>query len=72
MKWIVTRGCGFLGTVPIRDLVKEGGRVVWVDNLAVGIRDGLRSITSGVEHVTLPRAAAGSVLVELLNDGGPA
>jgi UDP-glucose 4-epimerase len=62
VKWIVTRGCGFLGTVPIRDLVKEGGRVVRVaDNLAVGIRDGLRSISYGVEHITLPGAVAESV-----------
>jgi UDP-glucose 4-epimerase len=61
VKWLVTGDCGFLGTAPIRVLAKEGGRVVRVDNLAVGIRDDLRSISFGVEHITLPGAAAGSV-----------
>lgn len=62
MKWLITGGRGFLGMIPIRDLVKEGDRVARVaENLAVGIRDDLRSISSGVEHNTLPGAVAESV-----------
>ncbi|MGB3683902.1 MAG: NAD-dependent epimerase/dehydratase family protein [Rubrobacteraceae bacterium] len=42
VNWLITGGCGFLGTALIRQLVKEGGHAVRVvDNLAVGTREDL-------------------------------
>ena len=44
MNWLVTGGCGFLGTSFVRSLLKEGGHSVRVvDNLTVGTRDDLAS-----------------------------
>jgi len=40
--WLITGGCGFLGTALIADLAAEGGHAVRVvDNLSVGGRDDL-------------------------------
>lgn len=42
MKWLITGGCGFIGTSLLRDLVAEGGHAIRiVDNLSVGSRDDL-------------------------------
>lgn len=42
MKWLITGGCGFLGTSLIRRLRQEGGHSIRVlDNLTVGTRDDL-------------------------------
>lgn len=42
MKWLITGGCGFLGTSLIRRLNQEGGHSIRVlDNLTVGTRDDL-------------------------------
>jgi len=42
MNWLITGGCGFLGTNLIRSLMAEGGhRVRVLDNLAVGNREDL-------------------------------
>jgi len=64
LNWLITGGCGFIGTALIRSLMEEGGHGVRVvDNLAVGTREDLASvhefaegpgegpITSGVELV---------------------
>ena len=52
MNWLVTGGCGFLGTALVRALVAEGGHSVRVvDNLAVGERDDLEAVTP-FEEVT--------------------
>ena len=64
MNWLVTGGCGFIGTALIRSLMEEGGHGVRVvDNLVVGTRKDLASVcefeegpgegpvTSGVELV---------------------
>ena len=63
MNWLITGGCGFIGTALVRSLMDEGGHGVRVvDNLAVGTREDLASvcefeeghggsITSGVELV---------------------
>src|SRR5215217_1912694 len=58
VNWLVTGGCGFIGTALIRSLMEEGGHAVRVvDNLSVGTREDL--------------AAAGD-LVEVSSDGlGP-
>lgn len=45
MNWLITGGCGFLGTALIRALVQEEGHSVRVvDNLAVGSRDDLSAV----------------------------
>jgi UDP-glucose 4-epimerase len=42
VNWLVTGGCGFIGTALIRSLMKEGGHAVRVvDNLSVGTREDL-------------------------------
>src|SRR5215213_1359704 len=46
MNWLVTGGCGFLGTALVRSLVEEGGHSVRVvDNLAVGEREDLEAVS---------------------------
>ena len=46
MRWLVTGGCGFIGTSLIRELVAEGGHTIRVlDNLTVGTRTDLSEIT---------------------------
>ena len=46
MRWLVTGGCGFIGTSLIRNLVAEGGHTIRVlDNLTVGTRGDLAEIT---------------------------
>ena len=45
MKWLITGGCGFLGTSLIKDLSKESGHSVRVlDNLTVGTREDLSGV----------------------------
>jgi UDP-glucose 4-epimerase len=42
VNWLVTGGCGFIGTALIRSLMEEGGHAVRVvDNLSVGTREDL-------------------------------
>jgi len=50
MKWLITGGCGFIGTSLIRQLVAEGGHTIRViDNLSVGTRDDLASVCDFTE-----------------------
>lgn len=50
MNWLITGGCGFLGTSLISRLIKEGGhRIRVIDNLSVGTRDDLKQVCSYVE-----------------------
>ena len=50
MKWLITGGCGFLGTSLVRNLVKEGGHTVrLIDNLSVGTRDDLAAACDFLE-----------------------
>jgi len=50
MKWVITGGCGFIGTSLIRQLAAEGGHSVRVlDNLSVGTREDLNSVTTFCE-----------------------
>lgn len=47
MKWLITGGCGFIGTSLIRTLEAEGGHQVRViDNLSTGTRDDLSMVCS--------------------------
>lgn len=50
MKWLITGGCGFLGTSLIRNLIHEGGHSIrLLDNLSIGTRADLSSVTPFVE-----------------------
>jgi UDP-glucose 4-epimerase len=44
MNWLITGGCGFLGTALVQRLVAEGHNVRVLDNFAVGSRDDLRRV----------------------------
>ena len=50
MNWLITGGCGFIGTALIRSLMEEGGHGVRVvDNLAVGTREDLAAVCEFTE-----------------------
>lgn len=47
MKWLITGGCGFLGTSLIQRLLQEGGHDVRVlDNLITGTREDLTNVSA--------------------------
>jgi len=47
MKWLITGGCGFLGTSLIQRLLNEGGHDVRVlDNLTTGTREDLSNVST--------------------------
>ena len=46
MKWLITGGCGFIGTNLLARLAEEGGHAVRIlDSLAVGTRADLRRVS---------------------------
>ena len=50
MKWLITGGCGFLGTSLIKDLSTEAGHSVRVlDNVTVGTREDLAGVAEYTE-----------------------
>jgi len=50
MKWLITGGCGFIGSNLIKHLCDAGGHAVRVvDNLSVGTREDLQRITDFTE-----------------------
>lgn len=50
LNWLITGGCGFIGTSLIKDLLGEGGHGIRVlDNLSVGTRQDLGSVCDFVE-----------------------
>jgi UDP-glucose 4-epimerase len=50
MRWIVTGGCGFIGTSLIRNLVEEGGHTIRViDNFCAGTRNDLSAVCGFTE-----------------------
>ena len=50
MKWLITGGCGFIGSSLIQRLLSEGGHCIRIfDNLSVGTRDTLESFTDITE-----------------------
>jgi UDP-glucose 4-epimerase len=51
VNWLITGGCGFLGTAFVRSLVEEGGHAVRVvDDLSVGAREDLEAVCRYVER----------------------
>jgi len=48
--WLITGGCGFIGTSLIKDLIAEGGHFIRVvDNLSVGSREDLAKVCQFTE-----------------------
>jgi len=44
-RWLITGGCGFIGTNLVKNLVEEGGHLIRiVDNLSVGTREDLSRV----------------------------
>jgi UDP-glucose 4-epimerase len=51
MRWLITGGCGFIGTNLIKSLLAEGGHTIRVvDNLSVGTRADLAAVCNFEEH----------------------
>ena len=66
IRWLITGGCGFIGTSLIKRLVGEGGHFVRVvDNLTVGTRDDLARVCQFTE---IPPSSLSTVInsVELI------
>ena len=76
MNWLITGGCGFIGTSLIKRLVDEGGHFVRVvDNFTVGSRDDLAIVCDFTEvNPTVfadqaeksPSVPSGNTVVELI------
>lgn len=50
MNWLITGGCGFIGTSLVENLVAEGGHFIRIiDNLSVGTRKNLARVCSYTE-----------------------
>ncbi|BBO87660.1 NAD-dependent epimerase/dehydratase family protein [Desulfosarcina ovata] len=47
--WLITGGCGFIGTSLIRQLVEGGHRIRVLDNLSIGSREDLASVCRFIE-----------------------
>ena len=72
MNWLITGGCGFIGTALIRSLTEEGGHGVRVvDNLAVGDREDLASVREFTEGSGEGPISPGVelVVVDILDEG---
>jgi UDP-glucose 4-epimerase len=53
VKWLITGGCGFIGTNLVRKLVAEGKHSISIiDNLSVGTREDLAAVSSFTEVST--------------------
>jgi UDP-glucose 4-epimerase len=64
LRWLITGGCGFLGTALVRELVREGGHAVRVvDNLTVGTREDLATACEFFEGTAEGDVAEGVELV---------
>src|SRR5918995_1465799 len=59
LNWLITGGCGFIGTALVRSLMEEGGHAVRVvDNLTVGTREDLAAAS---EFVEVPSEEPGTI-----------
>lgn len=60
-RWLITGGCGFIGTNLIKNLVEEGGNYIRViDNLSVGTREDLARVCEFQEISPSPRSTHNS------------
>jgi UDP-glucose 4-epimerase len=73
LNWLITGGCGFIGTALIRELVAEGGHAVRVlDSLTVGTRDDLAAVSNFVEgdgSGPFPGSGVELVVGDILDEG---
>ncbi len=68
LKWLITGGCGFIGTSLIRRLAVESGHSVRVlDNLSVGTRDDLATVAPDFSETMATDVAAMAELSSSLN-----
>jgi len=52
-RWLITGGCGFIGTALVKNLVQEGGHFIRiVDNLSVGTRKDLSRVCKFTEYLS--------------------
>ena len=66
MKWLITGGCGFIGTRLIQTILKNNGNYVRVlDNLSIGTREQLGLITS-FDEIELSELSENSGQAQLL------
>ena len=72
-RWLITGGCGFIGTNLIKNLVSQGGQFIRiVDNLSVGTREDLTSVCQFIEksgtaiYSSTPTSLGSSSDVELI------
>jgi len=50
VNWLITGGCGFIGTALVKELVAEGDHFIRIiDNLSVGTRENLARVSNFVE-----------------------
>ena len=77
MNWLITGGCGFIGTSLVKNLVSEGGHSIRViDNLSVGTREDLARVCefselnpnalSSTSSVRSPESSTSSSAVQLI------
>lgn len=75
MKWLITGGCGFIGTSLINQLVrKEGNEIRVVDNLSIGTKDDLGAIckyeelSPTVKQFSSPRNKVQLIVGDILDE----
>lgn len=50
MRWLITGGCGFIGSALVKRLISDGSHTIRIiDNLSVGTKDDLYSVTQFLE-----------------------
>ncbi|RME60568.1 NAD-dependent epimerase/dehydratase family protein [Candidatus Parcubacteria bacterium] len=68
LRWLITGGCGFIGTSLIKQLVEEGGHAIRViDNLSVGTREDLARVSAFKEIPPAKLIAHRSLLSPTIN-----
>ena len=71
-KWLITGGCGFIGTNLVKTLVDEGGHFIRVlDNLSVGTPEDLRSVCDFEEIILSYKNFNSSDLISKSNNPYP-
>jgi len=72
MRWLITGGCGFIGSSLIRFLTSEGGHAIRVvDNLSVGTREDLATVCDFSERQipeSFPLAGVELVVGDILDE----
>jgi len=72
MRWLITGGCGFIGTSLVRSLVAEGVHSIRIiDNLSVGTREDLETVSAFSETDKVndfPTSGVELVVGDILNE----